>query len=59
MIDLTLGALFIISTVSDHVMDSHLWEHVARVHTPRVFSGTLGAFVAGSSCGGVARDLGY
>jgi hypothetical protein len=39
-----MGAgLFIISTVPDHFLDKHLWQHVTRHHVPRVFLWTLGA----------------
>ncbi len=36
-------ALFIVSTVPDHFLEEHLWEHVAKKHIPRVFIWTLGA----------------
>lgn len=35
--------LFIVSTVPDHFLYEHLWEHVARRHVPRVFAWTFGA----------------
>ncbi len=35
--------LFIVSTVPGHFLEKHLWEHVAKVHIPRVFMWTLGA----------------
>ena len=38
-------ALFIVSTVPDHFLEEHLWEHVAKVHIPRVFLWTLGALL--------------
>jgi hypothetical protein len=37
--------LFIVSTVPDHFLEEHLWEHVAKVHVPRVFLWTLGALL--------------
>ncbi len=37
--------LFIASTVPDHFLDEHLWEHIARKHVPRIFLWTLGALV--------------
>ena len=37
--------LFIVSTVPDHFLNEHLWEHVARKHVPRIFLWTLGALV--------------
>ncbi len=38
--------LFIVSTVPDHFLEEHLWQHVAKVHLPRVFLCTLGALTA-------------
>jgi hypothetical protein len=35
--------LFISSTVSDHFLDEHLWNHVLRRHVPRIFLWTMGA----------------
>lgn len=29
--------LFIVATVPDHFLETHLWEHVAKTHVPRVF----------------------
>jgi len=53
-----LGAIafFIVSTVPDHFLQKHLWEHVARKHVPKIFAWTLGAllvifFVTGSMDG--------
>ena len=40
------GAIFIVTTVPDHFLDQHLWEHVVRKHAPRVFLWTLGALAA-------------
>lgn len=37
--------LFIVSTVPDHFLDEHLWNHVARKHVVRIFLWTLGALV--------------
>jgi len=43
---LTSGVgLFIVSTVPDHFLEEHLWEHVAKVHVPRVFLWTFGALL--------------
>lgn len=38
-------SLFIVSTVPDHFLNEHLWEHVAREHIPRIFFWTLGALI--------------
>jgi len=37
--------LFIVATVPDHFLKTHLWEHVARQHVPRVFAWTFGALL--------------
>ena len=39
-------ALFIVTTVPDHFLEEHLWQHVARVHVPRIFLWTVGALFA-------------
>jgi len=39
----SLIALFIVATVPDHFLKEHLWEHIAKVHVPRIFLWTLGA----------------
>ncbi len=44
---LTTGAaVFIVTTVPNHFLEEHLWDHVAKAHVPRVFLWTLGALVA-------------
>jgi len=40
------SALFIVLTVPDHFLETHLWKHVARIHIPRVFLWTFGALLA-------------
>lgn len=42
----TAFGLFIVATVSDHFLDEHLWEHVLKLHVPRIFLWTLGALTA-------------
>jgi hypothetical protein len=43
---LTSGAgLFIVATVPDSFLETHLWEHVAKKHVPRVFIWTFGALL--------------
>jgi hypothetical protein len=37
------GALFIVLTVPDHFLETHLWAHVARTHVPRIFLWTFAA----------------
>ncbi|MCD6388121.1 MAG: arsenic efflux protein [Desulfobulbaceae bacterium] len=39
-------ALFIVSTVPDHFLKEHLWNHVVKIHVPRVFLWTFGALFA-------------
>jgi hypothetical protein len=39
----SIVALFIVSTVPDHFLEEHLWEHVAKIHVPRIFLWTFGA----------------
>jgi len=41
----SLFALFIVSTVPEHFLEEHLWEHIAKVHVPRVFLWTFGALL--------------
>ena len=38
----SVAAIFIVSTVSEHFLEEHLWDHVARQHVPRIFLWTLG-----------------
>ncbi len=43
---LTSGVgLFIVATVPDHFLETHLWEHVAKNHVPRIFLWTFGALL--------------
>ena len=37
------AALFIVSTAPEHFLEEHLWEHIAKIHVPRVFLWTFGA----------------
>jgi hypothetical protein len=40
-------SLFIVATVPEHFLKEHLWEHIAKVHAPRIFLwifGTLFVF---------------
>ena len=37
--------VFIVSTVPNHFLETHLWEHVAKTHVPRVFLWTFGALL--------------
>ena len=40
----TLG-LLVVLTVPEHFLEEHLWNHVARVHVPRIFLWTLGTML--------------
>jgi len=37
--------LFIVTTVPDHFLDEHLWQHTIKEHLPRIFLWTFGAFI--------------
>jgi hypothetical protein len=37
--------LFIVTTVPDHFLEEHLWNHVARKHVPRIFLWTFGTLL--------------
>lgn len=39
------AGLFIVTTVPDHFLETHLWEHVAKTHVPRVFLWTFSALI--------------
>ncbi|MFH1687930.1 MAG: putative manganese transporter [bacterium] len=39
----TLAGLFIVTTVSEHFLQEHLWHHIALKHVPRIFLWTLAA----------------
>ncbi|MBU1936457.1 arsenic efflux protein [bacterium] len=40
-----VASLFIVATVSDHFLEEHLWEHVAKRHLPKIFLWTFGALI--------------
>lgn len=41
----TALALFIVTTVPEHFLKTHLWDHVVRKHVPRIFAWTFGALL--------------
>jgi hypothetical protein len=45
LVILSAVALFIVSTVPDHFLEEHLWDHVVRNHVPKVFLWTFGALL--------------
>ncbi|MGC9337122.1 MAG: putative manganese transporter [Candidatus Cloacimonadia bacterium] len=38
-------ALFIVFTVPEHFLDKHLWEHIVKVHLPRIFLWVFGVLL--------------
>ena len=45
LLAVSLFTVFVVATVSDHFLEEHLWEHVARKHAPRIFVWTFGALL--------------
>ena len=41
MAAVSLLGLFVVTTVPDHFLEEHLWNHIARRHAPRIFLWTL------------------
>jgi hypothetical protein len=41
----SLFALFVATTVPDHFLEEHLWEHILKRHLPRIFAWTFGALL--------------
>jgi hypothetical protein len=41
----SLFALFVVTTVPDHFLEEHLWQHVLKRHLLRIFLWTLGALL--------------
>ncbi len=39
----TLFTLFVVSTVPDHFLEDHFWDHVLKKHLPKIFLWTFGA----------------
>jgi len=42
---ISIVALFIASTVTDHFLKEHLWEHIIKVHLLKIFLWTFGALL--------------
>jgi len=38
-------SLFIVTTVPEHFLKEHLWEHIAKVHAPRIFLWIFGTLL--------------
>lgn len=45
LLAVTLAAIFIVTTVPEHFLKEHLWNHVVRHHIHRVFLWTFGALL--------------
>jgi len=45
MVILASSAFLIVATVPDHFLNEHIWRHVVRQHTLRIFLWTLGALL--------------
>ncbi|MBN2278955.1 MAG: arsenic efflux protein [Candidatus Marinimicrobia bacterium] len=43
---INLISLFIVTTVPEHFLEKHLWEHVVKKHVPHIFMWTFGALLA-------------
>lgn len=44
---LSLGfSLFVVLSVPDHFLKKHLWDHIVKMHIPRIFLWTFGTLVA-------------
>ncbi|NOX46260.1 MAG: hypothetical protein GXO89_04705 [Chlorobi bacterium] len=44
---LTIGfSLFVVVSVPEHFLKKHLWEHIVKVHVPRIFLWTFGTLLA-------------
>ena len=41
----TIISLFIVTTVPDHFLEEHLWQHVMKKHVHKIFLWTLGALI--------------
>ena len=41
----TSASLFIVSTVPDHFLKDHSWDHIVKKHIPQIFLWSLGALI--------------
>jgi len=39
-------SLFIVISVPEHFLKEHLWDHVVKIHIPKIFAWTLGTLLA-------------
>lgn len=40
-----LFTLFVVTTVPDHFLKEHLWQHIVKKHIPRIFAWTFGTLL--------------
>ncbi len=45
VVGVSLISLFIVITVPEHFLLEHLWQHIVKVHIPRIFLWTLGTLL--------------
>ena len=45
LLAVSLFAVYVVATVSDHFFEEHLWEHVAKKHALRIFAWTFAALL--------------
>jgi len=45
LLSLSVVSLLIASTVPEHFLQEHLWDHVVRQHLPRIFAWTFGVLL--------------
>ncbi|HPR17268.1 MAG TPA: putative manganese transporter, partial [Candidatus Cloacimonadota bacterium] len=41
----TFIGMFIVITVPDHFLEEHLWNHIVKIHIPKIFLWTFGALL--------------
>ena len=41
----SIFALFVVLTVPEHFLEEHLWNHIAKIHIPRIFVWTFGTLL--------------
>lgn len=45
LLNASVLGIFIVSTVPDHFLEEHLWNHVAKKHLPNIFLWTFGSLL--------------
>ena len=41
----TIIAIFIVITVPEHFLEEHLWNHIVKIHIPKIFMWTFGTLL--------------